>query len=436
MSSRREFLYQLASHATLFVAGQPLMASVMNAAGKVESTCEVPIRALTHGPGFHWFGYYDKWELDASNRYVLSNVVNFEHRSPLPTDTIQVGYVDTQQQDKWTTIGQSSAWGWQQGCMLQWIPNEKNQSRIIWNDVENQQYISRIHDIATGKTTQMNKPVYTLNPRGGSGLSLDFSRLQWLRPGYGYVSLPVTNQDEKAPEDVGIWRVDFATGKSTLIISLAQLAAIPFQGESLADNWHWVNHLLVNPTGDRFIFLHRWKKPDPTTGQPTGKFYTRMMTANLDGTDLHIFETDNSVSHFFWHHENRINCWLKPMNKPAAFYDFQDQTQELIPIGADVMTQDGHVTYLPGYNGEWIVNDTYPQKETRHQILYLYHVPTGRKIILGKFHSPPDYTGEWRCDLHCRSSHDGKHLVIDSPHGLNGRQIWMLDIAELIAKNS
>jgi len=30
-----------------------------------------PVRAVTRGPKFHWFGYYDKDQLDASGRFVL-----------------------------------------------------------------------------------------------------------------------------------------------------------------------------------------------------------------------------------------------------------------------------------------------------------------------------------------------------------------------------
>ena len=77
-----------------------------------------PVRALTRGPGFHWFGYYDKLEFDPTGRYVLSNEVGFEHRSPKADDTIAVGMVDTQDNDRWIELGTSRAWNWQQGCML------------------------------------------------------------------------------------------------------------------------------------------------------------------------------------------------------------------------------------------------------------------------------------------------------------------------------
>ena len=41
-----------------------------------------PVRALTRGPKFHWFGYYDKLQFDPTSRYVLGMEVGFEHRYP------------------------------------------------------------------------------------------------------------------------------------------------------------------------------------------------------------------------------------------------------------------------------------------------------------------------------------------------------------------
>ncbi|MHC4866936.1 MAG: hypothetical protein ACYTEX_22895, partial [Planctomycetota bacterium] len=80
---------------------------------------------------------------------------------------------------------------------------------------------------------------------------------------------------------------------------------------------------------------------------------------------------------------------------------------------------------------EWILNDTYPD-EQRMQHLYLYHVPTGRKVTLGRFYSPPQYTGEWRTDTHPRFSPDGRKIVIDSAHAGNGRQLYCIDISKIV----
>src|SRR5258708_2562412 len=59
-----------------------------------------PIRQITRGPGFHWFGYYDKLQFSPDNRFVLSNKVSFEHRSPVAEDVIEVGMVDLQEKEK------------------------------------------------------------------------------------------------------------------------------------------------------------------------------------------------------------------------------------------------------------------------------------------------------------------------------------------------
>ncbi len=80
--------------------------------------------------------------------------------------------------------------------------------------------------------------------------------------------------------------------------------------------------------------------------------------------------------------------------------------------------------------GEWILNDTYPQGGFQH--VYLYHVATGREVSLGQFRAPPQYTGEWRCDTHPRSSRDGRMVVIDAPKADSGRQLHAIDISDVV----
>jgi hypothetical protein len=113
-----------------------------------------------------------------------------------------------------------------------------------------------------------------------------------------------------------------------------------------------------------------------------------------------------------------------------GFYLITDKTGHAEQLGRDKMPTNGHQTYLPNHNNEWLVSDSYPL-EDRLQHLYLYHIPTDRRVDLGKFHSPTPYTGEWRCDLHPRSNRAGDKIVIDSTHGGNGRQMYLIDIGDL-----
>lgn len=111
---------------------------------------------------------------------------------------------------------------------------------------------------------------------------------------------------------------------------------------------------------------------------------------------------------------------------------YRDRTDEVAVVGPDVMPVNGHNTFVPGTRDQWVLNDTYPDKQ-RLQHPYLYHLPTDRRVPLGHFRSPPAYAGEWRCDTHPCASRDGRLVSFDSPHGGNGRQVYIVDIRDVMA---
>ena len=164
-----------------------------------------PVRALTKGPKFHWFGYYDKLQFDPTGRYVLGMEVGFEHRSPTPSDTIRIGMIDLRDNDRWIDLGETRAWCWQQGCMLQWLPGSR--SEVIYNDRQDGQFVSHILDVRSGKRRTLPGPVYALSPDAKWAVSPDFSRLNDMRPGYGYCGIPDPYFNDLAPTrpESGIW---------------------------------------------------------------------------------------------------------------------------------------------------------------------------------------------------------------------------------------
>ncbi|MHC4426145.1 MAG: hypothetical protein ACYSYV_08620, partial [Planctomycetota bacterium] len=215
--NRREFL--------LHTAGGMLALpniSVLAAAANSKSEDLPPVRAITHGPGFHWFSYYDKLQFDPTCRYVLGMEVDFEHRSPKLDDVIKIGMVDLKNADRWTELGQSRAWCWQQGCMLQWRPGSK--SEIIWNDRQDSQFVCHILNVHSGKKRTLPYPIYTFSPDGRTAVAPDFRRVQDMRPGYGYAGLPDPCAEDPAPKNSGIFRVDLETGGQELIMPIADIA--------------------------------------------------------------------------------------------------------------------------------------------------------------------------------------------------------------------
>ena len=159
------------------------------------------------------------------------------------------------------------------------------------------------------------------------------------------------------------------------------------------------------------------------------RFYTMGMI-KPDGSDVRVVDDYGHTSHFIWRDPSHILAWARHPSHRDAFYLYEDGARDVEGVGIGVITRNGHCTYLP--DTDWILNDAYPDGE-RNQELYLYHVPTGAKHALGNFHSPTEYRGEWRCDLHPRFSPDGTKVCIDSPHTGEGRQLHLLDVSEIVS---
>jgi len=96
-----------------------------------------------------------------------------------------------------------------------------------------------------------------------------------------------------------VFHVDLESGRSKLIISLADIARcgkIPQKADGIK---HYFNHLLVSPDGSRFIALHRWRYPN-------GRRLTRLITARLDGSDIRVVIGNGYASHFIWRDSQHI----------------------------------------------------------------------------------------------------------------------------------
>lgn len=376
------------------------------------------VRAVTHGPMHHFFGYYDKCPWDQSGQYLLANEIGFVGRQPKKGEALTVGMVDLKNNDKYIPLDKTLAWCWQQGCMLQWLGSAPDRE-VIYNSIDDGKYIAIIRNVHSGVTRQLPRPIYHLSRDGKQAVTLDFDRLNRLRPGYGYMALPEKYKDDPAPKKAGIYWMDVPTGKNRLIISLHTLAQHKpdkrFKGAH-----HWVNHLQFNPSGKRFLFLHRWSKPG-------GRWQTRLFTAKPDGSDLQLVIDTGMVSHFDWRDDHTILAWTRMPKRGDHFYTVDTRTKKATLFGKKILQRDGHCSYSP--DRRWVLNDTYPDA-ARMQTLMLIHVANMQRYNLGKFYLPSTLKGPWRCDLHPRWNRDGTQVCIDSGHEKT-RQMYVVDVGYL-----
>ena len=154
----------------------------------------VKIKHVLEADGYHVYrGYYDLNYLN-SGRFLC-------HRLPVgATDNrgtkCDIGYYDLEAM-KFHKVADTNAWCWQQGSRLRWHPIEKN--RILFNSIEGDHYCAKICDTDGNQIRIIDRPLYDVTPDFKYGISLNYSRLQRMRPGYGYNYVEDETKDVYAP---------------------------------------------------------------------------------------------------------------------------------------------------------------------------------------------------------------------------------------------
>jgi hypothetical protein len=356
-----------------------------------------------------FFGYYDKspWSCDMS-KMLLHGIKG---------KSIDICMYD-QDKSKFSILGQSSTWNYQQGCMLQWLPGDSGLA--IFNALQESNLIAKIVD-TTGQVQQvLPQPIQVIHPNGIEALSINYRRLEGMSE-YGY---SVHSNNFSADQDEtcdGIWRLKFSSGESSLIVSLSEVME-NMPRESMADSQHQINHLVYSLNGDRFVFIHRWIGSQ-------GRF-SRLYVCNADGSGLKLLLDDRMVSHYSWQDSEHILTWSRIAEAGDHYYLINVSTGKWEIVGEGVLDifGDGHPSFSP--NGEWVITDTYPNRARQRQLL-LYNFAENKLIELGRFLAPWSFNGPSRCDLHPRWSPDGRLVSIDSAHQRK-RLSFILDVTKIV----
>ena len=364
-----------------------------------------------------FFGYYDKSPWSFDSRYYLVHIFDHRHKDKLK---IAVYNCET---GKLEFIDKIPAFNFQQGAMLRWLDRKNYQ--CIYNTVEEGNLVAKIRDAVSGeeiKTIPM--PIQTINPQGTEALTLNYKRLDKIRPEYGY-NINVRNFSGDMPyEEDGIWRIDLETGESEIILSLAHLIALN-HNKTMDKSQHKINHIMYSPSGKRFVFMHRWVGP---YGQ-----ISRLYAANTDGSELYCLADDKMVSHYFWLDDKHLIAWARKEPVGDKYFRLKDNSNDFEIIGEGILDiyGDGHPHVHP--DKEWIITDTYPNKARIRELL-LYNLKTNKLLVVGAFRSPLKYDRAYRCDFHPRWSSDGTKISIDSVHD-GFRNSYIIDVTKIISED-
>lgn len=350
----------------------------------------------------YFFGYYDKSPEDATGRYVLCLKAEDTWSDVAPTTPAQILLIDTSKSEsdpeRVKQIAVTRTWNVQQGCMMQWLGPDFDRE-IIYNDFRDGKYCSVVLDVFNGSESVLAMPVYSVAADGSFALTLDFSRLHRLRPGYGYSNLPEETRDQKIPDSTAIWKLDISSNTVSPVLPYTAFSAFEPRKE-MAGAEHKVNHIMLSPSGKRFMVLHRW-----FDGK---RKYTRLVTVNVDGSEIYNLSDDDMVSHCYWKNDEEIIAFENKKGQGAGYYLMKDRSPSYKHLWP-AMAADGHPSYSP--DRSLVVTDTYPN---RSRIACLRTMAGNDVAIIAKVFAPFKYDNDTRCDLHPRWSRDGKKVYFDS----------------------
>lgn len=349
-----------------------------------------------------FFGYYDTSPLNTDGDKVIYHITTHKTtKAPDPNYPVDIAVQDWRTGDT-TIVASTPAYNWQQGAKLQWLTN----TRFIYNttDPRTGGYCAEIYDTNQKQITDILPfPIYDCH-RDEYALSLNYDRLAEYAPDYGYTRMvPAAFRDSHDTD--GLFVIDLKTKTHTLLTSLTTIIAMD-PASSMTDAEHSVNHIMISPNGETFMFIHRWYHK--------GVRFDRLIVGNRSGTNFKIVAAGGMVSHCFWEDDSTIVSYMRHEGTDGYYrINVVSDGLDVQPLAKDVLTGrgDGH----PNIKGHRLVTDTYPDK-ARMKALMMLNTDTNALIFLGQFFESFKYYGVTRCDLHPRLDPTGNIVFFDSVH--------------------
>lgn len=396
------------------------------------------VERISRGPKHHMFGFHDLVQVNAKGDLALSLELEEIARPPLPRETCKAGVLDLSElqasASNFRALHETHTWNYPQGARQQWIGAS---DECLCNDRDARGRLVCRH-VNARKGVVLNElpfPVHCQN--GEKAIYINYDRLHAVGA-YGYVPFAAERTRlTDVPLDDGLWIADLKTGEKQLLASLAQIASAGECRCVRSGYPHYVTHPMLNPSGTRVAFLHRYRVAD-------GGETTRLLTIGLDGSGLRCL-AKGFLSHFTWTAEAEIFIWgahqpalyalreasylsypgvlatamlakrllkiLRGLRRQNAggvkgipvqrmtFLRVQDADETKIePSGFGVLIEDGHPMARPGQLDS-VVNDTYPHADGVRELM-LYNVKSESRTNLGTFKmldAEPDLaTFDWR----------------------------------------
>ena len=343
--------------------------------------------SLCNSDNEYFYGYYD--------RSPENNGLILYHEMLLDESAVRITVMDIATKKR-HVIAESKAYNWQMGSRAVWIDNDT----ISYNDFDGRKYVCIWYSLKSKSTIRkFDLPLQDIRKKDFY-LGVNYQRLRSYAKEYAYYCLPeMSEQEYEDYSNDGIWYMNTLSTQGSLLLSISDI--MKCEPNSLFNvGKHFVNHVMISPSGKGFIFIHRYYVKD--------KRYDRLM--HYDFNSLKCLMDEPCQSHYCWLDDKTVFGYGEYEGK-KGFYEIDVDSANVKKHTALTLKhpRDGHPTVYH----DWIVVDDYPDL-SRMQALTAYNYKTNQIIPLGEFFHDLRHKGINRCDLHPRFSDNGDFIYIDT----------------------
>ncbi|MDT8389116.1 MAG: hypothetical protein RRC34_01235 [Lentisphaeria bacterium] len=336
-------------------------------APKVPVWCVTPTR-----PGcIHRF--FDTSPISPSGRYLAVFQLPFENRQPQPGETGNVRIVDLATGED-HVVAETAGWEPQMGANINWGGSDHD---LFFNDVDTEtwQPFAWKLDPLSGKRQRLEGAVYHASADGRWLISANMTTMRRTQPGYGVCIPPEKMRRNIGPaEDDGFYLTDTTTGKTRLLVSIADLLSQADPPVLIDDPRHqeiYGFHSKFNPQSDRLMVSLRWF---PATDEPRWNMFKidhsavrfAWVTMGLDGGPKHC-----AVGPEQWEKGGHHATWFPDGSRISMNLNIDRDILRFVQVNADgsglrkmlnEIPGSGHPTVHP--NGTHLLTDTYTSEKT------------------------------------------------------------------------
>jgi hypothetical protein len=391
----------------------------------------VPVTQVTPPDGFYVHTYYDVCPFSPSGRYLAATRVPFQDRVAVLGDSADVCVIDLQEQTI-QSVYTTRCWGFQTGSHAQWGTTDR---QLYVNDVFDDRAVCVRIDVETGATKRFDGPMYHIAPDESSVVGFPLELLDATQEGYG-----VPARDPKKPRTLppgaskteGLWKTDLRTAKTSLLASVADVAAkvpaTPPPPETGGTYYFW--HSKFNRQGTRIMQVLRCLLPSGKGG-----LNTMVFTFKPDGSDIRhapgVPLWGAGGGHPNWHPDGvHLIRVLRPDGKQPRLCKFRYDGTEVASM-SDKILGGGHPSFEK--RGRYIITDTFHGKAPQLVSILFIDMQAERETAICTL--PTLKRGEelayqaHRLDGHPAWDRDGKKVCFQAaPDGV--RQLYIADVSK------